>query len=349
VSVAAPDRSARSELLDRASGTDAAPDVRAGARAGDLRHRLDSLPDGHPSSPRYTSDRGALSADAGAVEADATRPLSDSEHAEHVADVRAALDDARVAGLSTDRQYTIDSAREVWSYERVKIHDAIVTDLCTKASKVPCEGKAILAGGLPGAGKTTVLGAHAGIDLSRYMMINPDVIKEELAERGLVPHVEGLSPMEASDLVHAESSHIAKQLAVRACADRKNVVWDVTMSSKASTERRIDDLRAAGYSRIDGIFVDIPADVSMRRAETRYREGQDAYRAGFGLGGRYVPPEIIKAQGDAEWSSKNRACFEQVKQRFDEWSRYDNSVDSRAPVLTESSASPPHDHWRVAE
>ena len=44
--------------------------------------------------------------------------------------------------------------------------------------RVPCERKAIVAGGLPGAGKTTVLPEFAGIDLSQYLMINPDVIKE---------------------------------------------------------------------------------------------------------------------------------------------------------------------------
>ncbi len=49
-------------------------------------------------------------------------------------------------------------------------------------------------------------------------MINPDDIKEEMAKRGMIPEVGGLSPMEASDLVHEESSDVAKRLAVRACA-----------------------------------------------------------------------------------------------------------------------------------
>ena len=73
----------------------------------------------------------------------------------------------------------------------------------------------------------------ADIDRSQYLTINPDNIKEELAKRDLIPKVEGLSPMEASDLVHEESSHIAKQLAMRAQADGKNVIWDITMSSTA--------------------------------------------------------------------------------------------------------------------
>jgi predicted kinase len=60
-------------------------------------------------------------------------------------------------------------------------------------------------------------------------MVNPDEIKKEMAKRSMIPEVAGLSPMEASDLVHEESSHIAKQLALRAVPEGKNVIWDITI------------------------------------------------------------------------------------------------------------------------
>jgi predicted ABC-type ATPase len=186
------------------------------------------------------------------------------------------------------------------------------------------------------AGKSTVLSSHAGIDRSRYLTINPDDIKEQMGRRGLIPHVEGLSPMEASELVHEESSFIAKRLALRATADQKNVIWDITMSRQDSTEDRIDNLHAAGYS-VTGIFVDIPVETSVRRAEFRHRSGHEEYRAGIGLGGRYVPPEVIRAQADDDWGSKNRKTFEAIRHRFDQWSCYDNSVDGRPPVLAGAS------------
>jgi predicted kinase len=206
-----------------------------------------------------------------------------------------------------------------------------------EAASVPNEHRAIVAGGLGGAGKTTVLGDHAGIDRSKYLTINPDEIKEELARRGLVPKVEGLSPMEASDLVHEESSYMARQLAMRAQADGKNLIWDITMSSRTSTERRIDDLRTAGYTTVDGVFVDIPVEVSANRADARHRKDQDLYENGQGLGGRYVPPEVITAQSDPEWGSQNRKTFEEIKSRFDRWARYDNSVDGRNPLLIQAA------------
>jgi len=252
-------------------------------------------------------------------------------------EVRDNLEKAHTDGLATDRRYAIDEDGEAWVPSRREIHEMIIADLYAEASEVPCEHKAILAGGLAGAGKTTVLAEQAGIDRSQYLTINPDDIKLELAKRELIPAIDGLSPMEASDLVHEESSHMAKQLAIRARADGKNLIWDITMSSRSSTERRIDDLRASGYSKIDGIFVDIPVDVSIRRADARHRQDHERYRAGDGLGGRYVPPEVTVVQADPQWGSKNRRTFEDLKPCFDKWARFDNSVDHRNAVLVEAS------------
>lgn len=287
--------------------------------------RLGRLPDGHPSSPRCRPD----SRD--------DRPLTDAEHAEHVLAVEARLAGAVAAGLSTHVQHTIDKRNEVWSYDRRLAHDDIVQALYAKAAAVPCEYRAIVAGGLPGAGKTTVLTEHAGIDLAAYLMINPDLVKVELAVRGLVPRVDGLSPMEAARLAHEESSHLAKRLAHRAHADGRNVIWDVTMSKAETCVRRIGALTAAGYTHVDSVFVHIPVEISLRRADARHRKGHDEYLAGAGLGGRFVPQELILAQCDPGWGSVNRANFEQVKQRFGSWALYDNSGEGRPARLVDHS------------
>jgi predicted ABC-type ATPase len=226
------------------------------------------------------------------------------------------------------------------------VHGVIIDDIYAGASDVPCEYKAIVAGGITGAGKTTVLEGHAGIDRSQYLTINPDDIKEELAKRDLIPAVESHSPMEASDLVHEESSHIAKQLAIRARADGKNIIWDITMSASATTERRIDDLRGAGYTSVTGIFVDIPVEVSITRAEARHRHDEDLYRAGEGLGGRYVPEDYIASRADEEWGSKNRRTFEELKPRFDNWTIFDNGVDDRDPIRVGTGPSDYYEETR---
>jgi predicted kinase len=332
------------EKPDAADGLD---QPKAGSNA-DLKARLDVLPHGHPSSP-YNEDGSARptvsrlrdlelpeSGERDPQRADRPLPRTDSEHAEHVSDVRGRLDKARSEDLATDQQHTMDPAHEVWSDERDEIHDSIIEDLYKASADVPNEHRAILAGGLAGAGKTTILDRYAGIDLSEYLMINPDIIKEDMARRGLVPAVEGLSPMEASDLVHEESSYVARQLALRAQGDGKNVIWDITMSSQASIERRIDELRSADYTHIEGIFVDIPVEVSVARADARHRRGHDEFLAGKGMGGRFIPADVVERQADPEWGSRNRRTFEAVKDKLDRWSLYDNSTDGGVPVVVDA-------------
>jgi predicted ABC-type ATPase len=351
----------RPEAVDR-PGPTRSPDP--------LRQRLDQLPPGHPSSP-YETDGGRRGtaprlADLDRVSersesepfkpgkthrgsdsstTDARQPvdqshlLTDAEWTEHVVEVRACLEKAFGDGLATDVLYTIDGAGEIWTDERLEIHNSILEEMLARSADVPCEGKAIIAGGLGGAGKSTVLENHAGIDRSRYVTINPDDIKKELAQKGLVPEVEGLTPMEAAGLAHEEASYIAKQLAARVQAEGKNIIWDITMSSKAKVETRVDELRSAGYQHIEGVFVDIPVEVSISRADYRHREDHEKYRAGEGIGGRLVPEEVTRAQADEDWGSKNRRAFEEVKGNFDHWSLYNNSVDGRAPLLVESSTS----------
>jgi len=348
--------------LQADSGDHQALPERTGEKA-ELRRRLERLPPGHPSSPAErngSDDATPLLAEAADGDRDSTRPadaavgshdsrgsgspdrtdarpLTDAEHAEHVAKVRDLLDKARAEGLATESRYVVDPDTETWARERRADHNAIIADIYGAARDVPCERRAILAGGLPGAGKTTVLGQHAGVDCSRYLMINPDHVKEQMAKRGMVPEVAGLTPMEASDLVHEESSHIAKRLARRAMREGKNVIWDITMSSRESTEKRINDLREFGYSRVDAVFVDISLEVGIRRADGRYRDGHESYRSGRGLGGRFVPADVVSAQADPDWGSRNRKTFEQIKPRLDSWARYDNAVDGRAAMLADSS------------
>jgi predicted ABC-type ATPase len=264
-------------------------------------------------------------------------PLTDHEYTEHTAQIESSIADAVKRGESTDVQHTLNPERTIWHPDRAEIHQQIVDDLYSAAAGVPNDGQAIVAGGLGGAGKSTTLEDQAGIDRSSYLTINPDDIKESLAKRGMVPSVEGLAPMERSALVHEESSEIARSLASRAYADRKNVIWDITMSSRLSAGRRVQQLREAGYQNVEGIFVHIPVGTSVERAQARHRQGLEDYRNGEGLGGRYVPPDVIRANAEATWGSVNRAAFEELKPQFDKWKLYDNSVDGRGPMLLESS------------
>jgi predicted ABC-type ATPase len=265
--------------------------------------------------------------------AEAARPRTQQERAEHISGVFARLDKADAEGASTNELHTIDPKGEIWSTDRTLLHHSLLDEIYARAADVPCDHEAIVAGGLSGAGKTTVLANHPEIDRSKYLTINPDNLKEEMARHGMIPEVEGLSPMEASELVHEESSYLARQLAIRAQAEGKNLIWDITMSDQAKTEQRIMDLREAGYTKIQALFVQIPIETSLKRTEARYWENQEKWLAGEGLGGRLIPPEVILRQADEEWGSGNRKTFEAIKGIADNWEIRDNSVDDRAAAL----------------
>lgn len=225
-----------------------------------------------------------------------------------------------------------------WTAERRRQHKAIVDALSRRSRDVPAEGKAIVAGGLGGAGKSTALAKHVGIPHVRrgganvprdYVTINPDDIKEEMARRDMIPKVPGFTPLEASGLVHEESSHIAKMLAARVQRKRQNVIWDITMASQGSVEKRLDDLEAHGYTHVGAVFVHVPVETSVSRAMGRYERGLAEHKAGRGHGGRYVPPEVIRANTDAEHGSRNRRTFEALKGRFDGVRMFDSSGQMR--------------------
>jgi len=275
-----------------------------------------------------------------APEPDPSAPMNDAEFQARMDYVESTVGDA-MATHATDVLYT--DGLGVWTPERDALHRTIAAELYARYDHVPSEGKAIISGGLGGAGKTTVLKGHAGLDLDQYVMVNADDIKEILAERGLIPEIPGapdLSPMERSSLIHEESSRISKMLAELAYHDRKNVVWDITMSSEGSVAKRLDELRRNMYTDIHGVFIDIPAELSVSRALARYRDGADKYRAGEGLGGRYVPPRVIRASvapGGA--GTKNRGVFDTLRPRFETWELWDTS--SGKPVKVDEGHGPP--------
>lgn len=262
-----------------------------------------------------------------------TTDLTDDEFTKRQADLQAKIAQLSAEGKSTDALHTVDANRTVWTDERTKLHRQIVDDILKQNMNVPKDRKAVMAGGLGGAGKTTVLTKHAGVDTSQYLTLNPDEVKEQLVERGLAPKVEGYSPMEMSALLHEESSHLTKMLAAIAQDEGYNVMWDITMSGATSkTQAKIRTLKEKGYT-VEGVFVDIPVETSVERAMSRYRRGLEQFLNGKGNGGRYVPPEIIRENASKTHSSTNREAFETVADDFEDWKIYDNSVHGRDPQL----------------
>lgn len=181
----------------------------------------------------------------------------------------------------------------IWAAERNREQSLLVAAMYRRSGAVPCRRIAVVAGGLPGADKAGVL-TEAGVDRSRYLAISIGLVLEEMAARDLIPRLQGLSPLDAAELVHGEAQFLAKRLAMRALADGRDVIFDISMTSAHSVQSWLAALRWAGYA-VTRVFAEISIEESVRRCEAEHRHKHEAYRNGVGCGGRYVRTEAIRA------------------------------------------------------
>lgn len=222
----------------------------------------------------------------------------------------------------------------VWNEERQLLHEEIMTEQLEKWKNLPRERKAIFSGGLGGAGKGTCLKSSLlNINQENYATLNPDDIKEVLAEKNAIPSIEGLTPMEASPLVHEEASHITKMLTALVVKRGINIIYDTTMGSISSTRAKIQNMKNAGYD-VEAVFVDISMKTSDIRADIRHRSGHNRYLLGKGNGGRLLPRDVTADQSPAnpEYRSKNAENFLTLNEEglFMKVQAFDN--DGAAPV-----------------
>lgn len=270
---------------------------------------------------------------------DRNKEMSQMEIAKHSIYVGETISELYKRGMTTEKTHAKETkAGLVFNEERVKAHVEIINEFIEKYKDVPENGEAVFAGGLGGAGKSTVLGKYASIDQSKYVTLNPDDIKEIMAEKGLIPKVKGLTPMEASPLVHEEASHITATIFAKIREKKKNIIFDITMSSLGSVQNRMLNLQKAGYTKAEGIFVDITPETSYERGDFRYREGlQDYLKNKKGNGGRFLPRNLTEGQKtdeDSKFRSKNAENFVNLAKLggFTTQPRvFDNNVFGRNP------------------
>jgi hypothetical protein len=246
----------------------------------------------------------------------AKRDMTDAEYAQHRKHVdfeltRHGTEDLLRSPYSTHvSEDKVNGVEGLYTPSRRAQQEEILKQLEDRAKNVPNERRAIVMGGIGGAGKSTILRTNAkhrgsvahklGIkyasydekghgvgEPSNFLILNPDDIKGEMAKRGMIPKIDRLSPLEANPFVHEEASKMAEDLAQRAQAQGKNVIWDVTLNSVKSGDKRINPLHAAtqmGGYHVAGAFVDVSTAQSAKNAAQRHRsespgEGRGAGRA----------------------------------------------------------------------
>lgn len=183
-----------------------------------------------------------------------------------------------------------------YSAERRKLHEEIINKVLKDAESVPSEGKVIFTGGVMAAGKTTFLKSNT--DTQNFVSsFNPDEIKQEMAKRGMIPSIPGLTPMESQSLAHNEASYLTRELTNRLTSLKKNIVLDGTLRNYSGVEKVINNMNDDGYETRDMslIFIEVSAETAKTRAMNRYKSGLKKFIVnGEGFGGRFVSDSAIE-------------------------------------------------------
>jgi hypothetical protein len=181
----------------------------------------------------------------------------------------------------------------IWTGERNRQQGALVAEMYQAAAAVPCERAAVIAGGLPGAGKAGALD-EAGVDRSRYLTVSIDAVLARMAAGQLIPEADGLSPLGRASLVHGEAQYLAKRVGLLALMDGRNLILDISLASWRAAESWTYALRFADYA-VNAVFADIGIEEAVRRSDDARRRGEEEFRRGRGYGGRDIPAEAIRA------------------------------------------------------
>lgn len=229
--------------------------------------------------------------------------------------------------------------RTVYTESRRKDQEEVLKRFKDKYKDTPSEKKALVSGGIGGAGKGSTLRLRKEIDPDNpeeYAVANPDDIKEEMAELGMIPHIKGTTPMDLNTLVHEEASMLTKELQRELIEQDKNVVFDRTIAKTGNIMSELDDVKERGY-KVEGVFVDVTKDVSEKRADSRYLQILDQYLVSngeSGNGGRFLPDFVNSDKvATSGHSTVNAENFQQLAEDgyFDNASYFDNNVNGRDP------------------
>jgi len=196
-----------------------------------------------------------------------------------------------------------------WRQERRQLHRRVFSTLGRRLPSGVGRGVAVLLGGLPGAGKTTLrTRLLRERKLSEHVPVDIDDIREVLIgllhDAVVLPVVLGdwvagggpLTPFELSSSCHREAKHLESVHVSGVVTDRcPNLVIDTTLSTTEAGSRWIAELRDADCQEVRGILLEAPPDEAMDRCMNRWRRGVSDYFDGVGLGGRFIPSSNFAA------------------------------------------------------
>lgn len=184
----------------------------------------------------------------------------------------------------TKNEY-FDKSTGQYEADRQSLHDATVAkEIGNAQAPVGRAPVAVIMGGGTSSGKTSASREILG-ENKNMVRIDPDEVKTH------IPEYQGfkeIDPMNAAGRVHAESSDVTKQVLTATINGGYDLCYDTTTSNSTKTGANIDRLSAAGY-KTDALFIDIPVETAIERADIRARTSDDPINRG-----RFVPESNIR-------------------------------------------------------
>ncbi|MCM3923075.1 zeta toxin family protein [Frankia sp. AiPs1] len=191
-------------------------------------------------------------------------------------------------------------------------------------TKPPEDGRPVLylMGGGGASGKGHLLDAllHLGtIRGDDAVHLDPDSLKTKIPEFGEIVQA---GDFRAAEVVHEESSSLAKTVLGQAMERRLNIIYDSTLGNPDKTLKLMDDAKGQGYEvHVFGVSADV--ELAVQRAATRGEQS-----------GRYVP---IKHQLDAHRGFSQG--FERYAEKADSAYLYDTNSAPRQMAVKEFGGS----------
>lgn len=170
--------------------------------------------------------------------------------------------------------------------------------------EVPTGGRAaVITAGVPGAGKSSALGAI----VAGHRRIDPDEIKDILLARldtaGLLEarrdHIladgNSVSPGELVGWVHRASTDVADRVRAASLQLGENFVMEGTLSWPKLPGSHVDELARGGYERLTILDIEVPLTVAIEQSKQRWWQERHSGRLTYGaqIGGRFISESVL--------------------------------------------------------
>lgn len=275
---------------------------------------------------------------------DVALTLDSEAWADHKAYVENVIDRIEAGSLTTA---LLQDSRGDWSPEVFELVDTVVRDMLEdiETRRLPKDRKAVVLGGLPGAGKTTSIDNNAVLlkaglsNPDRWVQVNSDEMKTKIADLGVFTEFEGLGPLESATAVHQLSSLMGEIFGRALIADGYNVIFDTTLGhtvdGRPSFAEDIEELKHFGYD-VDGVFVDTPVDTAKGRRDSRWMDGVNEQNLeNKGRGGRYVPDYVYQSPTRAVDQNRQNFDYLTSSESFDRWIVLSGEDRAAEPIISQ--------------